>query len=111
MRAGPLSNEKVIGLLNRSFVPVYAVNEDYRRDGPAPPEERAEYDRIYRAALAAKLSTGTVHVYIVAPDGRPTGSLHVAEAAKTDRLLELLESSVARLKPAPGEPLAAPRPQ
>jgi hypothetical protein len=31
MRAGPLSNSEVIALLNSSFVPVYAVNEDYSR--------------------------------------------------------------------------------
>ena len=31
MRAGPLSNSKVIALLNRCFVPVYTVNEEYAR--------------------------------------------------------------------------------
>ena len=33
MRAGPLSNKKVIDLLNAHFVPVYTVNEDYARLG------------------------------------------------------------------------------
>jgi len=54
MRAGPLSNSTVISLLNRYFVPVYAVNEDYRDGGAQPPEEKAEYNRIYKEALAAK---------------------------------------------------------
>jgi len=40
MRAGPLSNGKVIALLNQSFVPVYAVNEDYAPKGPAPACEK-----------------------------------------------------------------------
>ena len=58
MRAGPLSSPEVIDLLNGAFVPVFAVNEDYRDDGPAPAEEKAEYRRIYREALEAKLSAG-----------------------------------------------------
>ena len=45
MRAGPLSRPEVIDLLNRHFVPVFVVNEDYREDGPAPEAERALMDR------------------------------------------------------------------
>ena len=43
MRAGPLSDARVIALLNRAFVCVYAVNEDYRPKGCAPDEEKADY--------------------------------------------------------------------
>src|SRR5436190_21496441 len=91
MRAGPLSNSKVISLLNRFFVPVYAVNEDYRDGGVAPVADRAEYNRIFKQSLAAGISTGTVHVYILSPEGIPVDSLHVATAAKTERLIDLLE--------------------
>ena len=49
--------------LNGYFVPVYTSNEDYRDNGSAPKDERAAYEKIYRAALARKLSTGTVHAY------------------------------------------------
>ncbi len=108
MRTGPFSNSKVIERLNAHFVPVYAVNEDYRGDGPAPPEERAEYQRIYREALAAKLSTGTVHVYVLAPNGKVLGSLHVAEAARTEKLLRLLDQTIGRLKVPAGKPVVAP---
>ena len=52
MRAGPLSSPRVIDLLNARFVPVFAVNEDYRKGGSAPDEEKALYDRVYREALA-----------------------------------------------------------
>src|SRR5215471_12283012 len=98
MRAGPLSNTKVVSLLNRYFVPVYAVNEDYRKGGSAPAAEKAEYMRIYRAALKAKLSTGTVHVYILDPDGKPIDSRHVAKASNVYTLVDLLESTVKKLK-------------
>jgi hypothetical protein len=111
MRAGPLSDTKVIDLLNKYFVPVYAVNEDYAGAGPAPREEKAEYQRIYRTALEAGMSTGTVHVYLLAPDGKPIDTLHVAEAARTERLVGLLEKTIKRLNVAEGEPLVKAAPQ
>jgi hypothetical protein len=110
MRTGPFSNSKVIERLNAHFVPVLAVNEDYRGAGCASAEERAEYRRIYRESLAAKFSTGTVHVYIVEPGGKPIGTLHVANASKIDRLLGLLDDVIKRLKLAPGKPVVAPAP-
>ncbi len=81
MRAGPLSKPEVIKLLNAYFVPVYAVNEDYRAVGPQPAEERREFTRIYREALDGKMSAGTVHVYLTSPDGKVIDSMHVAEVA------------------------------
>ena len=86
MRASSLSNEKVIALLNRSFVPVYTSNEDYRDNGGAPPEERDELQRVVRETQKAGRSAGTVHVYLLAPDGRALDSLHVATAYKVDKL-------------------------
>jgi hypothetical protein len=111
MRAGPLSNSKVISLLNRYFVPVYAVNEDHRENGAAPREEKAEYNRILKESQAAKLSTGTVHVYILNPEGRPIDSLHVAEAAKTERLVKLAEDVIRRLGVREGQAISAPAAQ
>jgi hypothetical protein len=111
MRTGPFSDSKVIERLNAHFVPVYAVNEDYRGAGPAPPEERAEHRRIYREALAAKMSAGTVHVYLLEPGGKVLATLHVAEAARTEKLLRLLDQTVARLKVPAGKPVVAPCPQ
>jgi hypothetical protein len=111
MRAGPLSNANVVSLLNRYFVPVYAINEEYRKDGTAPAAERAEYQRIYREALKAKLSAGTVHVYIVTPDGHPIDSLHVGTASKVEKLVDLLEGTIKKLKVAEGKPLVKPAPQ
>src|SRR5262249_30092079 len=108
---GPLSNAQVVSLLNRYFVPVYAVNEDYRKGGPQPAEEKAEYQRIYHEALKARLSTGTVHVYILTPDGHPIDSRHVAAASKVENLTDLLEGTVKKLKVPEGKPLVKPAPQ
>jgi hypothetical protein len=98
----------VISLLNRYFVPVYLSNEDYSKDGPAPAEDKAERDRIFREALKAKLSTGTVHVYILDPDGHPIDSQHVAVASKVEKLTEMLERTVEKLKLEDGKPLVKP---
>src|SRR5690242_15747468 len=111
MRTGPFSSPEVIEKLNSSFVPVYAVNEDYRDKGPAPAEEKGEYTRIYREALAKKFSAGTVHVYVLNPAGEVIGTRHVADAAKTKELLAFLDELTAKLGTKPGKPVVEPRPQ
>jgi hypothetical protein len=108
MRASSLSNERVVSLLNRYFVPVYVSNEDYRGDGSAPAAERAEYDRIYREALTGGMSAGTVHAYVVTPDGHPIDSLHVARAAQPKLLIEMLERTVRKMHLREGKPAVAP---
>ena len=72
MRAGPLSNPHIIRVLNQSFVPVYIVNDEYRGNGSAPAEERKELERVRQEGYAKKLSVGTVHAYVLTPDGTPT---------------------------------------
>ncbi len=104
--ASSLSNPNVIDLLNRCYVPVYLSNEDFRPDGGAPPEEKKERDRILREAGAAKLSVGTVHAYVLNPDGHPVDSLHVATAARVE-----LQRNVDKLGTKEGKPLVAPAPQ
>jgi hypothetical protein len=111
MRAGPLSNKKVIDLLNAHFVPVYTVNEDYARLGTAPKEEKDARERIFKAGYAAKKSVGSVHVYVLKPSGDFFDSMHVAEAAKSKRLTELLERSISELNIAAGTPVVKPQPQ
>jgi hypothetical protein len=111
MRAGPLSNKKVIDLLNAHFVPVYTVNEDYARLGTAPKEEKEARERIFKAGHAMKKSVGSVHVYVLKPSGDFFDSLHVAEAAKATKLIELLERSTSELNIAAGTPVVKPEPQ
>ena len=74
-----------------------------------PSEEKAEYRRIYREALAAGLSAGTVHAYIVDPDGHPIDSLHVADATRPDRLAGMLERAIRTRKLTRGSTLVRPR--
>lgn len=111
MRTGPFSSAKVIDRLNASFVPVYAVNEDYRAKDVVPKAEQDEYFRIYRETLAKKFSAGTVHVYVLNPKGEVIGSRHVAEAAKTKELIAFLDEMAAKVGAKAGKPLVAPKAQ
>src|SRR5215216_5941046 len=111
MRTGPFSSTEVIDRLNASFVPVYAVNEDYWATDVVPREERDEYQRIYREALSKKMSAGSVHVYALDPKGEVIGSRHVAEAAKTKQLIAFLDEITAKLGTKPGKPLVDPKAQ
>jgi hypothetical protein len=111
MRTGPFSSTEIIDRLNRSFVPVYAVNEDYRARGVVPKEERDEYQRIYREALAKKFSAGSVHVYVLSPKGEVIGTRHVADAAKTRGLIAFLDEMTTTLGTRPGKPLVEPKAQ
>jgi hypothetical protein len=122
MRAGPLSNPKVISLLNRYFVPVLADGVYIKNNDAVPAEEKATHQRIFQelfkfkketeAKGGEKFSIGSVHVYILAPDGKPMASKHVGDAAgHVDRVIAMLEDAVKNLKTVAGKPLVAPRPQ
>src|SRR6266571_1604103 len=111
MRAGPLSNRHVIDLLNRSFVSVYVMNEEYLGNGSAPAGERNELQRIQHEGYAKKLSVGTVHAYVLTPDGHTNDSLHVASAADSSKTFAMLQRAVAQFKPVPGRPVVPPAPQ
>jgi hypothetical protein len=100
----------VIELLNRHFVPVFTSNEDYRDNGAAPAEERAALQRIFQEGHAKGLSVGSVHAYVVGPDGHLLSSLHTAEAAKPQKLIALLEGAVTKLGTQAGPPVLKPAP-
>jgi hypothetical protein len=111
MRTGPFSSLEVVERLNAFFVPVYVVNEDYRKGGSAPKEEKDEVSRIYREALGKKLSAGTVHVYILNPKGDVIDTRHVADAAHSKKLAAFLDDATAKLGTAKGKTLVTPKPQ
>lgn len=111
MRASSLSNDKVIDLLNHFFIPVYLSNEDFAKGGCANEEERKELQRIFRETLVANRSAGSVHVYVMGPDGKALDSMHVANAYKVEKLVPLLESAVAHYKLTAGRTMFPPGPQ
>lgn len=111
MRAGPLSDPKVIELLNAHFSPVYISNEDYGERGGASKAEKAAWLRIYREALDEKRDAGSVCVYLVSPDGDGFDSLIVAAACEEGRLARMLAAAVERFNVPAGKPVVEPRSQ
>ena len=110
MRAGPLSDEKVISLLNAHYVPVFISNEDYDKNGQASPEAKKERLRIHVEFADRDLGTGSVHCYLLAPDGRGLESLGVVKAAnEKGRLVALLEKWAKELNVPAGAPVVPPK--
>ena len=106
MRAGPLSNSKVIAILNQYFVPVYTSNEVSGPQGSGPPGERAARNQIIQEFVKAQLGTGDVHVYILSPDAKPLASLGIGTAMETGQLLAALQRVVQKQGTKRGEPVA-----
>jgi hypothetical protein len=88
-------------------------NQDFAEGVDAPADEIAEKNRIYREALEAGLSAGTVCVYLLTPAGRPvdTAPLNRPEATDPERMAEKLTRLVRELKLTKGEPVVRPNPQ
>jgi hypothetical protein len=91
---------------------VHLSNQVYDERGTTSPEEKAAKHRIYQAALAAGLKTGSVCVYLLAPNGRPvaTAPLNEDVAADPQRLAELMQQVVQKLQVTPGGPVVTPKP-
>jgi hypothetical protein len=111
LRAGSLSDPKVIDILNKYFVPVTSKNEEAAEEnGSGPPEEKRERQRIYLEFYGKKLGIGDVHVYIVAPDKSAVASLSVVDAQEPGKMIPFLEGIVAKLHVPPGAPAIRPHP-
>jgi hypothetical protein len=105
-RAGPLSDDKVIAMLNSYFVPVAVPSDDYVTGGKAPAAERAAFKRLLAKEWVANNSIS----YVVAPDGSATDShMKSTGSTATERVTQLLERSIQKYKPVPGQPLVKPR--
>ena len=111
MRAGPLSDDKIINLLNQYFIPVYSSQQESGPRGEGPSEEKAEHIRIYKEAVREPCGAGTVHVYILNPQGQVIDGLHVTDANHGNALAEMLEKTVHDLHTVPGPPVVTPTPQ
>jgi hypothetical protein len=94
MRVSSLSDERVIRLLARHFVPVWLSRDHYQLGAPAE-AEREELLRIDRERAARKLPGGAVCVHVLAPDGALLATLPVQKAWKAENLVPFLEKVVA----------------
>src|SRR3954470_14802311 len=106
MRVSSLSDERVIALVSRYFVPAW-LSRDHYQAGQATPEEREEVLRMDRDRQSRGLKGGSVCVYVLAPDGAVLATLPVQQAHKPANLVPFLERIVAEQKLTPRSAEAA----
>jgi hypothetical protein len=113
MRAGPLSNEKVIDLLNHYYIPVSVSHNEYVKKGSmVPPEERAEKQRIIRESWsdprAPIIRAGEDATYLLGPDGHVVETLFPPTSIKTEPLIAFLERNIKKLEVLRGQTVVPP---
>ncbi len=114
-RAGPLSNDKVIELLNAYFVPIHLTNEDYVSTGAATDAEKAERLRIMREVFIAgennPIRASDAAIYVLDHDGHILKALKLPDCLVAHKVVALLEDTRTKLNLKPGKPIVTPRPQ
>src|SRR5437667_1870526 len=93
MRVSSLSDDRVIDLVSRYFVPALLSRDHYQADGPSR-AEKEEVLRIDRDRLKRGLKGGNVCVYILAPDGSVLATQPVQLAYRPDNLVPFLKEIV-----------------
>jgi hypothetical protein len=99
MRAGPLSDDRIIDLLNHYFVPVSMSNDAHTR-GECSKEDLALKGRIVRESWEdlKNIRTGEDAVYVLTPDGRFYDAIRAPDSIRISHLLPFLEGVKDRLK-------------
>src|SRR5437773_2383485 len=100
MRVSSLSDDRVIALVSRHFVPGWLSRDRYQMEKPAR-EEQDLVARIDADRLRKKLEGGAVCVYIVSGEGSVLATLPVQKASKPDLLITFLKKVVAAQKLTP----------
>jgi hypothetical protein len=109
MRAGPLSDDRVIDIFNHYFIPVSVSNDAYTK-GEVSPAENAEKIRIVRESwLDTKvLRTGEDALYVLDSNGRVVDAIRAPDSIRIDKVLPFLEAAVKSLGVSKGPTLVTP---
>jgi hypothetical protein len=102
MRVSSLSNEQVIRLISRYYLPVWYSRDNYQL-GEQDKAAQAEIQRIDRAADD---KGGSVCVFLLDPDGSVLATQMVQPASKAENLIALLQRVVDEKKLNPRDPAA-----
>jgi hypothetical protein len=93
MRVSSLSDDRVISVVSRHFVPAWLSRDRYQQD-KIDPDEKKLVGRIDDSRHEQKLEGGAVCVYIVRPNGDVIATLPVQKASKPDLLLPFLKKVI-----------------
>jgi hypothetical protein len=105
MRASSLSDERVIELVSRYFVPAWLSRDNYQL-GARSDAERAEIHRIDVDKQKRGLKGGTVCIYLLAPDGTVLATLPVHQAHDPKNLIPFLKQFIEKEQLEPRRPEA-----
>ena len=97
------NDSRVVAALNGLSVPVYLSNDTLEG------AEKITLQKIHQEGLAKKLSVGTVHCFLLAPDGALIDTIHVAHASP-QKILEIVEKGAKDLGIRSGKTLVPPAP-
>src|SRR6516164_4072897 len=100
MRVSSLSDERVIALLTKYFVPAWVSRDDYQLD-PRGKDEQSGLDRIAPERHRRGLEGGTVCVFVLDSDGSLLATQRVQFAYKPENLVPFLEKIIADKKLTP----------
>lgn len=103
MRVSSLSDDRVIDLVSRHFVPVWISRDRYQMEKISR-EEQLLLGRIDLTRRTKKLEGGSVCVYVARADGDVFATLIVHKACKPDLLLDFLKKIIADEKVKPKKP-------
>jgi hypothetical protein len=112
MRAGPLSNDRVIELLNHYFVSVSISNDAHTR-GEISEADRLMKNRIIRKSQqdSRGIFTGEDAVYVLDADGNFVRAIRAPDSIRLDMFLPFLEQVVGELGVERSEPVVKPKVQ
>lgn len=100
MRVSSLSDERVISLVSKYFVPAWLSRDRYQL-GKVDKDEQDLLARMDRSRRGKKLEGGAVCVYVVKASGEVTATLTVQKAWKADLLVPFLKKVIEEEKLAP----------
>src|SRR5262245_39832269 len=104
MRVSSLSDERIIDLISRHFVPVWISRDRYQME-KMEREELLLLGKIDQSRLTKKLEGGAVCVYVARTSGEVIATLIVHKACKPDLLSAFLKKIIAdeKIKPKKAE--------
>jgi hypothetical protein len=108
VRAGPLSDAKVIDLLNYYYVPIYISTDDFEeKSGQAPAAEKKEFVRLFGDINEAKKGMG----YVLTPEEKLIETFVSSPAVTPEQVSAFLENGIKKLALKRGETLGKVTPQ
>jgi hypothetical protein len=108
VRAGPLSDARVIDLLNHYCVPIYISTDDFEeKSGQAPAPEKKEFVRLFGDINEAKKGMG----YVLTPEEKMIETFVSSPAVTSEQVFAFLDNAIKKLGAKRGEILGKVTPQ